>query len=283
MNGHDQDELLGKLDRATVANIERLALHAWPGLEVVELNGWLLRHADGITRRANSVWPNEMHEEVCDAASLEENLVRVEEFYSARKLPSRFQICPVAEPVGLDSVLADRGYRAVARTAVQSANLQEMLAHLENSQASPTRLAGELTVEIQSQADSVWWQCYAAAEDVALSSITGRKAICAQIEHASAYAVVFQHGEAIAVGSATVEADWVGFFNVATLAGSRRLGAAKAVMQALGSWGKVNGATFAYLQVMDNNKPAQQLYARLGFVTGYSYYYREQNREQSPA
>src|SRR5690606_9821053 len=105
--------------------------------------------------------------EMCDAALLEEKLARVEEFYSARNLPSRFQICPAAQPMGLDSVLADRGYRAVARTAVQSANLQKMLAHLEDSQASFTRLAGELTVEISAQADAVWWQCYAAAEDVA--------------------------------------------------------------------------------------------------------------------
>jgi ribosomal protein S18 acetylase RimI-like enzyme len=277
MNEPDQKDLLGKFERPMVARVERLALHAWPGLEVVDLNGWLLRHADGVTRRANSVWPNEVRDEMHDAAALEENLVRVEEFYSARKLPARFQICPVAQPMGLDSVLADRGYRVVARTAVQSANLQEMLAQLENAQGASSRLAGELTVEIRSQADSVWWQCFAAAEDVALSSVAGRKAICAQIEHPSAYAVAFRQGEAIAVGSATVEAEWVGFFNVATLAESRRLGAAKAVMHALGSWGKVNGATFAYLQVMDNNEAAKQLYARLGFGTGYSYYYREQS------
>ena len=100
MNEPVQEDLLGKLDQATVASIERFALHAWPGLEVVELNGWLLRHAAGVTRRANSVWPNEMHDEMHDAASLVENLVRVEEFYSARKLPARFQIGPVAQPVG---------------------------------------------------------------------------------------------------------------------------------------------------------------------------------------
>lgn len=268
MNEHDQESLEGNLGLETVAIVERLALHAWPGLEVAALDGWLLRHAAGITRRANSVWPNEM----IHVASLEKNVAHVEEYYRTRELPARFQICPAAQPAELDAFLAQRGYQAVARTAVQTTNLDEMLARFDDAQATS---AGP-TVEMTSQPDAGWWQCYAEADEVAPSSVAGRKAICAQIDQKTAYAVVYRQGEAIAVGSAIAEAGWLGFFNVATLAKSRRLGAALVVMQALGNWGKVNGATDAYLQVMANNEPAKKLYARLGFVTGYYYQYREQ-------
>src|SRR5688500_3648678 len=89
------------LDLEAIHEVERLAFHAWPGLEVREVDGWLLRHAGGITRRANSVWPNQ----ACMAHSLDENLAQVEAFYHARGLPVRFQICPAAQPDDLDEEL----------------------------------------------------------------------------------------------------------------------------------------------------------------------------------
>jgi N-acetylglutamate synthase len=264
----DDQSLMGNLAIDIIAKLERLAMHAWPAIEVVELDGWLLRYAAGITRRANSVWPNEVR----GVPALEENLERVETFYAQRGLPARFQICPAMQPAELDGFLAQRGYRAVAKTAVQISELAEMLAHTDGTEA----MKGQLTVEVTPLPEPIWWECYAKADEVAPESIEGRKAICAQINQSAAYAVVYRSGEAIAVGSAAAEAEWVGFYNVATLASHRRMGAAQMVMQALGQWGKMQGATRAYLQVMVNNEAAQRLYARLGFVTGYHYIYREQ-------
>jgi GNAT superfamily N-acetyltransferase len=144
------------------------------------------------------------------------------------------------------------------------------------------RLAGtpRLTVEIMSQPSPVWWDCYARADAVEPASVTARKAICAQITQATAYAVVVRGDEAIAVGSAVAEAGWVGFFNVATVAKHRRIGAAQAVMLGLGMWGQRMGANHAYLQVMAGNPAAWKLYARLGFVTEYYYHYREEAHYQ---
>ena len=56
----DEKGSMGTLAIEPIIKLERLAMHAWPAVEVVELDGWLLRYAAGITRRANSVWPNEM-------------------------------------------------------------------------------------------------------------------------------------------------------------------------------------------------------------------------------
>lgn len=259
--------LTGNLDLTTVAEVEQVALHAWPGLEIVEIDGWLLRHAGGITRRANSVWPNGAG----GGMALDAKMARVEEFYHTRNLPVRLQICPAAQPPILDLLLAQHGYRAVARTAVQTTALGEMMARLDGRST--------LIVEVTTVPPQMWWECYAKADDVSPESVAARQAICASINVATAYATVLLDGEAIAVGSAAAEGDWVGFFNVATLPQRRRLGAARAVMSALGQWGKAQGATRAYLQVMADNEAALGLYGRLGFTTGYYYHYREEVRE----
>jgi ribosomal protein S18 acetylase RimI-like enzyme len=258
--------LAGNLPLTEVAEIEGLALQAWPGLETERVDGWLLRHAAGVTRRANSVWPNEAGGDL----DLETKLTRVEAFYHARDLPARFQICPAAQPAGLDARLNERGYRAVARTAVQTTTVAGLLANLGEPSS--------LRVEVTAQPSVRWWACYAAADDVPTASVAARRAICDGIQLATAYAMVLREGEVIAVGSATAGDGWVGFFNIATLPQFRRMGAAQSVMGALGQWGQRVGATDAYLQVMAGNEAALRLYAKLSFTPGYYYHYREELR-----
>ena len=101
--------------------IERCALAAWPAAEVVETHGWLLRYAHGVTRRANSTWPNGAPDDGWTAVAVDDALARVGAFYRARRLPPRLQITPAALPDGLDALLAARGYVAEAPTAVQTA------------------------------------------------------------------------------------------------------------------------------------------------------------------
>ena len=103
--------LNGDLTVPQVRVIEQLALGAWPGLEREDCGGWQLRCASGITRRANSVWPNEAR----DGLDVQDAIEYVERFYHGRNLPARFQICPAAQPRYLNEVLTGRGYRAVAR------------------------------------------------------------------------------------------------------------------------------------------------------------------------
>lgn len=251
-------------DVGKIAELERLSLHAWPALTVESFDGWLLRYAAGITRRANSVWPNEIHGDL----ATELRVAKVEEFYHARNLPARFQLCPASEPANLDELLQQRGYRVTARTAVQATSLDAMYALTNGNPA--------LTVELTEKPTSRWWECYANGDGVGEESLTIRKKICDAIAVDTTYALVTQNGQAIAVGSAAREGEWIGFFNIATRPEHRRAGAARSAMSELAKWGLMKGASKTYIQVMADNVPALTLYSQLGFITEYYYYYREE-------
>ena len=254
------------MELGEVAEVEGVALEAWPALEVVPLDGWLVRHAHGITRRANSVWPNAQLG--TSKRAIETAVTKVEQFYHARNLPARYQICPAAQPAHLDGFLERRGYRAVALTAVQTMPLVDLQRALQD--------APPFAIEVARQSTAAWWSCYAEADGVEGASVAVRQAICTTIRQATAYAMAMHKDGPIAVGSAAVHGKWMGFFNIATLPAYRRKGAARALLARLVVWGLEQGATRAYLQVMADNDAARQLYGRLGFSTGYYYHYREE-------
>ncbi len=106
-----------------IRRIETLAMRAWPAESVESLGGWRLRHTQGVTRRANSAWPNEQEGEM----PLSERLDAVEAFYATHDLPARYQICPAALPATLDATLAARGYADDAHTHVQINSLATLL------------------------------------------------------------------------------------------------------------------------------------------------------------
>src|SRR5258708_37324392 len=76
------------------------------------------------------------------------------------------------------------------------------------------------------------------------------------------------------VGLAVAERGYVGLFDIVTAGAYRNRGLGTQLLLHLMQWGKANYAHSAYLQVMRNNSPALNLYAKLGFREIYSYWYR---------
>jgi GNAT superfamily N-acetyltransferase len=260
-----------------VRRVEMCALRAWPALESADYGGWVLRHSQGITRRANSVLPNAVQgEHLYDLAAAR---AAVEEWYARRGARARYQICVVSQPEGLDACLAAAGYGLAARTGVHLVDLEEVVARGENlgqaTRGGRTR-GGALTVQLFAVPPGAWWTCYAEGDGLDAAGVTGRQQIMAEISHPAGYALTLVDGEPAAVGSAVVDGEFVGFFNIATRPRFRRMGAALAAVQALARWGLTEGAHMGYLQVMDQNVAARALYAGLGFVPLYHYHYREQ-------
>lgn len=249
-----------------IRTLETLAANAWPPAEAEALDGWRLRFTGGVTRRANSVWPNGS----LAAPDVEPLLAEVESFYAARRQPARFQLSPAAEPADLDQQLAARGYHSVARTAVQVAELAAIL-----RQTLPLRLRPEFEVEVSEEFDEEWFSLYLAIEHNNDPQADIRQSILQRIASPAGYTVLRVEGEPAAVGLGVVEGRWVGIFCMATVPHFRRRGAASAVLRTLAIWAQLYEADHAYLQVMDENRPAQMLYTRAGFETLYHYHYRE--------
>src|SRR5947208_1902118 len=98
--------------------VEELALNAWPCLQTIYYDGWLLRFADGYTRRANSV--NPLYTSSIDLGA---KIRYCEETYRSRGRDTVFKLTSAAQPENLDSILAEHGYREEALTSVQTLDL----------------------------------------------------------------------------------------------------------------------------------------------------------------
>lgn len=251
-----------------ILTVETCALHAWPAMDVQDVDGWLLRYNDGVTRRANSVWPNGAARRL----PLDKKLSSVEGFYQARGEPSRFQICVVTQPSHLDAVLERRGYIADAHTLVQSAPIESVL----------SRTAAHATLHDVITRDALsdeWFAAYCQSEDVDSFAAPPRRGILERIAMPTAYAAVFDEGQPASVGLGVTEGDWLGIFSMATSPAFRRHGAASALLRTLALWGRRMGAQDVYLQVMHHNQPARSVYAHAGFSTLYEYHYRTLHHE----
>src|ERR1700730_7737001 len=96
--------------------IEEAGLNSWPALQQLLFDGWLLRFAQGYTKRANSVTP--LYPSLLPA---EEKIARCEHLYKENQLPAIFRLLSFSgESQQLDQLLAQRGYSVLDRTLVWS-------------------------------------------------------------------------------------------------------------------------------------------------------------------
>ena len=251
--------------RNDILILETIAANAWPAAEVELCGGWRLRSTAGVTRRANSVWPNQDD----GALTLESKLAHVEAFYATRGLPTIYQICDAMQPAQLDETLAARGYAAAAHTFVQTTSLATMQERLPSLRHYPA-----FEVEVSEEFDPIWFALYCEAEEVSDHAAARRRDILERIAPAHGFVTLRRAGEPIAAGMGVVEAGWLGVYCMATRPAFRRQGAARAILRTLAIWAQLHDAQRAYLQVMVNNTRAQALYAGAGFITVYRYHYR---------
>ncbi|MCB0129804.1 MAG: GNAT family N-acetyltransferase [Caldilineaceae bacterium] len=264
----------GSVPVAQVRRIEDLARNAWPAAETRQLDGWQLRFTHGVTRRANSVWPNGGAAPAVSERMVAQQIRDVEAFYAARGVPPQFQICPAARPADLDAQLAARGYAAAAETAVQVTSMKTLLART----ASAVGGVDGMDVMVAPGLNDDWYAAYCVSEEVTGVAVPVRRAILGRIAASTGYALLRVNDRPAALGLGVVEANHLGIFCMATQPDLRRRGLAGQVLQALAQWGAAAGAEHAYLQVMLQNEAAQALYAQAGFRTLYHYHYRRYDR-----
>lgn len=131
-------------------------------------------------------------------------------------------------------------------------------------------------VELSDEPTDEWFEVYWSVE-----SIRGRGgndiAVCREFllnaGLPTAFAAARHGGEVVGVGQIVFEQGWAGVQCMATAAGHRRRGVARAVLNALAEEANRRGVTQMYLAVMADNDGAKALYERAGFYPAHEYTY----------
>ena len=238
-------------------DLEEVALTTWPALQQWLYDGWIVRFAEGYTRRANSV--NPLYPARHDLAA---KIAQCEQWYTARNLPTVFRLNRHTAPSALDRLLDARGYRLVD----PSLTLHRPL----NSWTLPAGLRGTL----RSEPLPDWLALYCQLSGKTIEQQQTHTAILQTIPSPRIFASLWDGDQAVACAVGVVYAQALSIVDVVTSLQHRQQGYATVLLSQILAWAQRAGASDASLQVQDDNAAAQALYARLGFREAYSYWYR---------
>lgn len=244
-------------DLALVAALETRLVNAWPAFEVELMDGWLLRFAEGYSKRANAATPI-----VAGAALDAERVAHCVRSFGERGVPVCFRLTGLEDP-GAETVLAAAGL-------VHHDPSVALVAELDGSQER------DAAVAIRPVAKPAWIAAAAAAYggDKADGDKLGR--IVRLIRQPAAFATLVLDGEDAAFGLAVAERGYVGLYDIVVAPNLRGLGLGRRLVETLMAWGRAEGASRAYLQMRETNAVAGSLYGSLGFRTAYRYRHRVQ-------
>lgn len=243
-----------------IKKIEDMSLNAWPSHKMELYDGWILRFSYFYTHRTNSVeqFGNSM-------LPWREKVAYCENVYKRLGSPAIFKISPVVSP-DFDYTLENRGYEIQHTTEVMTMALSD--AHIDTHYQDVM-----LTDEIP---------------DIWINSLFDLKGMTNPIHRAvvpSMYraipketicASIWKDGKIIATGLGILDRDYIGIYAIHVQEKYRGKGYARQICTALLSEGMKKGAQNAYLQVVQGNTAAKNLYTSLGFTDSYTYWFRVQ-------
>ena len=240
-----------------IQTIEEISLNAWPSLQQILYDGWILRFANGHTKRANSVNPLYM-----GTKDVYEKIKRCEHIYIDKNLQPVFRITPLASPENLDEILAYSGFEKKDVSSVQVMDLKSVTPQAAGS------------IQLWTEFSQDWLDSFVHVGGVTIESQKSLTGMLRNIASKKCFAVLLKENQVVSCGLGVMEKQYIGLFEIITAKTERRKGFGEELILNLLAWGKQNGAKKAYLQVVMNNQPALNLYSKLGFQEVYQYFYR---------
>ncbi|WP_159886935.1 GNAT family N-acetyltransferase [Paenibacillus puerhi] len=237
--------------------IEELSMNHWQALSTLFYDGWVLRFAEGYTKRANSIHP--IHDSTFE---LNSKIEECEKLYSANQLPTVYKITPFVQPAHLDAVLEEKGYSLIDPTNVQTlelANLNEPRLH---------------SVQINEKLDAKWIEVFCKLNHVNYKYKHVMERMLANIKTKKGFITLYNEEQPVACGLGVIEREYIGLYDIVTDSQFRNQGFGEQMILHLLRWGKENGAKYSYLAVVADNEPALRLYSKLGYSEIYKYWYR---------
>lgn len=244
-----------------ISEIEHHSLSAIPALKQKEHDGWLLRFANGHTRRANSV--NILEHGLIPMG---QKIDKCEVAYHEIRQPCHFRLTPLADPK-LDQELEHRGYVYSDPTEVRICNLMGLEAIEKNDDVKIVTSLDDALID-------------------ALAILTGQSAsrqrtfekmlMC--IDYSTLYARIEREGRIIACGLGVMDDVYLGLFEFVTAPAYRRQGLSRKIVQGLFDAAIQSKVKTAYLQVVKSNVAACEFWADMGFTEIlYEYHYRSKS------
>ena len=236
---------------------EHACLNAWPALSTVLHDGWLVRFADGLTRRANSA--NPLHAGArMDGATIQffENLFRLQDLPLIVRVPS------MLDPA-VDRHLDELGYIAEGESRTIHDEMAAMV-------VQPDAAARILT-----EPDDDWLDEIHDLQGRTPAQSEIYEDIVAAIALPAGFASLHVDGEVVAMAYGVIDGDMLCCESVVTAPGRRGKGYCRRLMSALRHWAASQGAESACLQVEAGNTAGAALYRSLGMHTElHRYHYR---------
>ena len=235
--------------------LEEIAANGHVALNVMQYDGWLLRFSEGFTGRANSVsviYPSRK--------GIEEKVAYCEKCYAKQGLPTLFKVTEY--DTELSDYLDKRGYEVVTPTDVMILDLEK------------TDLAADMNECVFAGNPKEWLQPYFEFEkqtDPVKQDLFRR--IQDKVLVDKVYCIVMQDGKPAACASTASEQGYALLHNVVVDPEQRGKGLGEKLCRAILAKAKEDGAKYAYLQVVQGNNVALNLYQKIGFTKLYTYWY----------
>ena len=244
------------MEKEQIRFLENIAADGFVGLEEMVYDGWELRFTQGYTGRANSV---QIREE--STIELSEKVHFCEEAYAEHGLPCTFKLTEADKE--LITFLENRGYQKHKPTDVMLLALNSA----DTDHEIPADLYFSTTLD-------GWFESYFEFEDIADETKRDlTRKIHAKVSVDQVYIRVIHEGKKAAVASLAIENGYSLLHNLVVAPGLRGIGLGRKLCQAAIMKSGECGASHIYLQVMQNNPAALNLYKKLGFEKQYTYYY----------
>jgi len=241
--------------------IEEACLKGWPALHQTWFDGWLLRFAEGHTRRANSVNPLRP-----SSRDPREKIAYCEAVYRARGLPVIFRISALAEH-GLDETLGALGYGP----------REDETCVVYRPLVAGDELNGSDDYVCENAPSEQWLEAHARCTGNGETAQRVQRRILQALSVPSVFtAARAEEGRLASLAFGAVHDNVVCINLVVTDPALRRRGLACRAVAAVLAWARDRaGADGACLAVVADNLPARALYQQLGFGTElYRYHYR---------
>ena len=241
-----------------IKTIEDLSLNAWPSHKMELYDGWILRFSHFYTHRTNSV-------EQFGTSTLpwREKIPYCEEAYKRWGTPAIFKISPLVSR-DFDYMLENRNYEIQHMTDVMVLDLDKAILAANTDEVSVNQTIERDWIESLLELKRTTNTIHRAIVPTMYAAIA-KETICVSIR---------RQGVIIGTGLGILDRDYVGVYAIHVREDYRKQGMARSLCTCILKEGIKRGASKAYLQVVDGNIPAIQLYESLGFTNFYTYWFR---------